>query len=197
MTQRGVYRRNIFDLHRHENITDPTPNITAIRNMSRYGLAANVFTPTSGTITVVKMTLAEGDIVTAVNLSIGTTALATGANQWAALYTPDTGGSAAKALYGAQGTDQTTATGAANSVKTLPVSGASVAITIPYAGDWYVAFNITASTVPSLNGQIVAPPIATGETYAAFTANTGQSGTAPVTLGALTGISTTPYVELT
>lgn len=201
MTQRGAYRRSVHDIHRHENVTDQaSPNTTAIRNMSRWGYTANAYTPVSGTLVVVKITCEAGDVVTSINMSIGGTALATPTNQVAGIYTPDSGGAgglAAKTLFGVQGADQTSATGSANSVKTLPLSGASVPITLPYSGDWYFAFSIAAGTMPTLNGQLVAPPIATGESFAAWTANTGLTATMPATLGTLTGINTVPYVELT
>lgn len=203
MTQRGAYRRSVYDLHRHENITDPaSPGTVAIRNQSRWGLQNTLATPfTSGTLFVLKYTLEAGDVVTSLNIPIAGTALGTPTNQFAALYTPDSGGAgglAAKTLFTAQGADQLTATGAANSIKTLPLSGASVAVTIPYSGDWYVAFNLAGATMPVVYSNLVAPAIATGEGGAAWTtSNTGLTGTAPATLGTMTVSNQVPYAELT
>lgn len=203
MTQRGAYRRSVYDLHRHENITDPaSPGTTSIRNQSRWGLQNTIATPfVSGTLFVVKYTLEDGDVITNLNLAIAGTALGTPTNQWAAIYTPDSGGAlglAPKTLAYAQGTDQTTATGATNTIKTLPLSGAGVAITIPYSGDWYIAFNLTATTLPVVYSTLVGPAIATGEGAAAWTtSNTGLTGTAPATLGTMTAVNQVPYCVLT
>lgn len=203
MTQRGAYRRSVFDLHRHENITDPaSPATVAIRNQSRWGLQNTLATPfTSGTLFVLKFTLEAGDVVTSLNLAIAGTALGTPTNQWAALYTPDSGGAgglAAKTLFVAQGADQLTAVGAVNTTKTLPLSGVSAPITIPYSGDWYVAFNLAGATMPVVYSNLVAPAIATGEGGAAWTtSNTGLTGTAPATLGTMTVSNQVPYAELT
>lgn len=200
---RGAYRGVLGNVHRHENITDPAnPNTTAIRNQSRWGLQNALATPfVSGTLFVVKITCGDGEIVTSLNLLIAGTALGTPTNQFAAIYTPDSGGAgglAPKTLFVAQGADQLTAAGATNTTKTLPLSGVGVPITLPYSGDWYFAFNLTATTMPVVYSNLVAPAVATGEGAAAWTtSNTGLTGTAPATLGTFTAVNQVPYIELT
>lgn len=201
MTQRGAYRRSVHDLHRHENVTDAAlPATIAIRNMPRWGVVNGAASPfTSGTLLVYKQTLEAGEVITTANFAIAGTAFGTPTNQWAAIYTGDTGGAgglAAKTLFVPQGADQLTAAGGTNTIKSLPLSGVSVAVTVPYSGDWYIALLLAGTTMPVVYSTIVAPPIATGEAAACWTANTGLTTTAPATLGAFTAVTNIPYVEL-
>lgn len=199
MTQRGGYQRNVGDLLAYANAHDPaSPDTFFRRNMSRDGVYdsvsdANHPALVSGLMTAVPVFLYAGDPITNISFVTGFTAGATITDSWVALYA--IGAASASQLL--LGQSVTTGAGAlaANSVITKPLAAV---YTVPVTGYYHVGINVTATTVPTLLGSIVAPAVVTGERVLSKAAGTGLTTTAPANLGVSAAAREfAPYVVLT
>lgn len=187
MTQRGLYNRSVYDLHGFAVVTDPGPNVTARRSIPREGLVDQAMVATTGVALNVRMALEGGDVFSALSVCIGATALGTPTHQFAAWYDE-------KDVLINQTVDATSAAGAANSTKTFTWAAAN---TVPRSGVYSFSIVFAATTMPTLLGLTVAPPIATGEITVARTHGSALVATAPGTVATPTAINFAPYVELT
>lgn len=102
----------------------------------------NVNILSTGRITVVSMWLPKGVTISTITFVSMTTALVTGTNQWFALFN---GSTRAKLAVTA---DDTSTAWAANTTKTLTISGGFVTT---YAGHYYIGIMVKATTVPTLS----------------------------------------------
>lgn len=188
MTQRGLYRRNVGDALGHFNQGDPaSPDTFVRRSMSRYGLSTGALA-TTGKMTFGWVTLAAGDVVTNISFETGSTAGGTMTAWWMALY--DTVGARM-----AQTADQTSGAIAASTVITKALATAQ---TIKVPGLYRVGLSVTATTIPTVIGQVCAQAVATGESALAFETDAGSLGaTAPATIPASTARSFAPLFVLT
>jgi hypothetical protein len=200
VTQRGGYQRNIGDLLAYQNSADPaSPDTFARRTMDRYGIydsasdAGHVALAT-GVMTAVPIFLYAGDLITNVVFVTGATAGATITDSWAALY--GIGAAAATQLLVAQSTTTGAGALAANTVITKPLT---TPFTVPTTGVYHVGINVTAGTIPTLLGTVVAAAVtALGERALAKTSGSGLTTTAPANLGVTPGVKEfCPYVVLT
>jgi hypothetical protein len=124
---------------------------------------------TSGTMEMVLIYLPGKTRITSITFQSGATALATGTNQWFALY--DINRNLLR-----QTVDDTSTAWAANAMKTLALTSTYVT---PNAGLYYLGIMVAATTVPTLR------------MLAGFTAS-GALNLAPVVCGASsTGLTTT------
>ncbi|MFJ3507789.1 right-handed parallel beta-helix repeat-containing protein [Streptomyces luteogriseus] len=131
----------------------PVPALeAAISPVGRYETTSRLrlgtsSTPTSGTLYLVPIWLPKGLVVSTISFVSGGTAAASPTNWWFTLHD-----SARKAL--ARTADQTTASWAANTVKTLNIAqttaGAGSSYTTTYAGLHYLGVMIKATTVCNL-----------------------------------------------
>lgn len=108
-------------------------------NASLVNLAAAL---TTQVLTVVRVTLKKGDVISSATFYSGGTAMATGTNQWAVLL------NSSRTVLAVSADDTSTAW-AANTAKTFTFGAA---YTVPADGDYYVGVMVKATTVPSLIG---------------------------------------------
>ena len=168
------------DATRHFGPPLPTGALaeTAPRNVGANGSALS-----TGRMSMVSIWLPAGVTVSSITFVAATTALSGGSNQWFALYNAD------RVLL-RQTVDDTSTAWSSLSKKTLALTST---FTTTYSGCYYLAINVTATTVPSLVvsathgtlGNI--PPIING------TSDTGLTDTAPATAAALTVTTNHPY----
>jgi len=135
------------------------PDVFHRANLPRVGLD-DVAALATGVMTSVDLWLNEGDLVTSLTFISAGTAAGTPTNYWFALYDP-TG-----ALM-AQSADQLTAAWAADTAKTLALATAQ---RITRSGRYKAAINVTATTPPSLVGNL------------SQTSGSSLTGTAPATI---------------
>ena len=194
MTQLGLLQGNVRDSLGWMNATAPSVGTFARSNQPRFGLYDSVSDSGSVALTTQVMTavpifLAAGDVITNVSFITGTTAAGTPTNWWAALY--DSQGTPALL---SQTADQTSGAMAAFTVLTKALGTAQ---TISKTGVYWVALMVKATTVPTLLGQMGAPPVATGERNLAVTSGSSLTTTATATLASPTLQRFVPYVVLT
>lgn len=188
MTQRGLYDRSVYDLHAHEKVTDAVASAFTRRSIPRVGVVDLAMVATTAVALNVRMPLEAGDTFSNLNVCIGATALGTPTHQFAAWYDE-------KDVLITQTPDITSATGLANTTKTFTWASPQV---VPRSGGIY-SFSIVfvATTMPTLLGQMVASPIATGEITICRTHGSSLVATAPGTVATPTATNFVPYVELT
>lgn len=147
--------------------------------------ASNVLS--SGRVHVVKVRLIEGQSISSITFLSSSTALATGSNQWFALF--DTDGTLLRVT-----SDDTSTAWAANSFKTLSLASS---YTVPATGDYYVGICVVASTVPTLASvtSVAALHALDPVESAPDTTNTGRTDPASCqsSLGTLTALSSIPF----
>lgn len=140
----------------------------------------------SGRLTLAAVVLSAGKTVSSISFLSGTTALATGTNQWFGLF------NSSRAALRFTSNDTSTAW-AANTAKTLNLTSS---YTIMETALYYIGIMVAATTVPSLCGVGATaaaihtlPPIISG------TCDTGLTTVPalPFTASALTGVSVRPY----
>lgn len=195
MSQLGGYGRNVRDLLAAFAASDPSSADTFFRrNMPRVGQYDDAGHTAHVALTTAVMTsgpilLFAGDTVTNISVRSGATAAGTPTNQWAALYS-----TAATPALMAQSTDRTTEAWAANTTRTFVLTTAQ---TIRETGYYWWAVMVTATTVPTLLGCVVAPSIVTGERSLSQSSGSGLAGTAPATIATPTAKQFCPYVVIT
>jgi hypothetical protein len=184
--QRGKYMRNVGDVLAAYNAIDTaSPDTFMARTVGKlHATDATIALATTGKMTLCKVTLGAGDLVTRLGFVSGGTAGATMTAWWLALYSP-TG------VLMAQTADQVAGAIAAN---TEFEKALATAQRIKESGIYRIGLCIAASTVPTVVGLTVPPANATSaegvlseETTATYTT------TAPGTLPALTARRGTPY----
>lgn len=194
MTLLGTFNQNPRDALGYLAATAPTPGTFYRANLPRVGLydsagdTGNVALTTQ-VMTSTPIVLVAGDVVTNLTFVSGATAAGTPTNYWVALY--DT--SATPALI-AQSADQTSTAWAANTAKTLALSAA---YTVSKTGVYWAAVMVKATTVPSLLGAIVAPPILAGERKVAQTSGSSLAATAPATIATPATATFAPFCVAT
>jgi hypothetical protein len=165
----GVFRQNIT---RTACVTD---NSSALTTQVMFSTALH---------------LEAGDQVTSLSFCSGSTAAATPANWWFALYDD----SATPALL-AQSADQTSTAWAASTVKTLALATPQL---ISRAGIYYAAIMVKAGTVPSLVGVTAQVAASTGwgasEKTLSQTSGSSLTATAPATIATPTAVGFVPRV---
>jgi len=195
VTQLGGYTRNVRDALAHLNLGDPSgPDTFYRRNMPRIGLYDSAgdtgqVALATGVMTSVPIFLFAGDVITNISVRSGATAAGTPTNYWLALYSD----AATPALL-AQTADQTTTAWAANTTKTLALSSP---YTVLRTGVYWVGIMVTATTPPTLLGNVAAPAIVTGERNLSQSSGAGLTTTAPATIATPTAKQFVPYVVIT
>lgn len=195
MTQLGMFGGNVRDALAAWDTANPSSASTFFRsNLPRFGHYDSVSDSgsvalTTQVMTAVPIKLAAGDVITSISYFVGTTAAGTPTNSWVALYS-----SAATPALLAQSADATSGALAANTKQTIALATAQ---TIAKTGIYWAAIMSKATTVPTLLGQIVIPPIVTGEPNMAITSGSALTTTAPATLATPTVQRFVPYVVLT
>lgn len=164
------------------------PTAALHQTVPRHALLGNATTLSTGRMTLVRITLPAGTVVSNITFVSATTALGTGTHQWFALY------DANRALLAVTANDTSTAW-SANTAKTLAIASP---YTITTTGDYYLGINVTASTVPTLLGVIHSnsvainlPPIVCG--YDGTNTGLTTPAGAPATAAALTALAVIPY----
>lgn len=184
MSELGLFTGNVRDTLAPWDGALPSSLSTFFRaNLPRLGLYDSASDTghvalATGVMTAVPIKLSAGDVITNVNFVTGATAGATITDSWAALYGP--GATAATQLLLAQSTTTGAGALAANTAITKPLTAA---YTVTVGGIYYVGISVTATTVPTLLGAVVAPIVVTGERALSKAAGTGLSTTAPANLG--------------
>jgi hypothetical protein len=184
----GRYKRNLGDRFGHLNSLDTaSPDTLLERSIPRLDATdVTIALATTGKMTLAKVTLEGGELVTNLSFISGTTAGATMTSWWLALFDPD-----GKLI--AQTADQVAGAIAASTVFTLPLSAPK---RMGQSGIHRIGLCIAASTVPTVRGITLPPAITVGtpaegviseETTATYTT------TAPAVLPALTARLGTPY----
>jgi hypothetical protein len=184
----GRYRRNNGDKLAYYNALDPaSPDTLLERSIPRLDAQdVTIALATTGKMTLAKVTLETGELVTNLSFISGTTAGATMTSWWMALYDPD------GKLVG-QTADQVAGAIAASTVFTLPLATAK---RMGQSGVYRIGLCVAATTVPTVRGITLAPAVTVGtpaegtiseETTATYTT------TAPAVLPALTARLGTPY----
>lgn len=142
---------------------------------------------TSGTLRMQALFLQAGQLVSNLTFWSATTALATGTNQFAALYS-----SAASPVLLAQSANGTSGAWAANSAKTFAMS---TPYRVPVSGQYYAALMIAATTVPTLKGNTArtASQLAGAAPILAGNSTTGLTTTLPNPAAALTADTASMY----
>jgi hypothetical protein len=187
VTQRGAYKRSVYDVLGFENGMDPaSPDTLCRRTMRRADIvsSAGIALPTTGKMIVVPVTLEAGDSVAGIAFVTGTTAAVTPTAGFAALYTN-------AGVLLAQSADFAATARAASTAYTAALAAA---YTVKESGQYLLGLSITAGTMPTLLGSPVAPPVATGEASYARETTATYTGTAPATLPALTNRIDCPYL---
>jgi len=195
MSQLGLFGGNVRDVLAPWDVQNPASSATFFRaNLPRFGCYDSVSDSgsvalTTQVMTAVAIKLAAGDVITNVSYFVGTTAAGTPTNSWVALYS-----NAATPALLAQSADATSGALAANTKQTIALATAQ---TISKTGIYWVAIMSKATTVPTLLGQLVIPPIVTGELNLAVTSGAALTTTAPATLATPTVSRFVPFVVLT
>lgn len=166
-------------------------------NFPRWNISAtvgNVAALTTQVMTSVALYLEQGDLVTNLTFTSGTTAAGTPTNWWFALYS-----TAATPALLRQTADQTTTAWAANTAKTVALA---TTYTVPASGIYYAAVMVKATTVPTLAGitlhnAVESGAIVTGQKILAVTSGATLTTTAPSTIATPTTVATVPYVVAT
>lgn len=199
MSQLGLFTGNARDALAPWDAALPSnPNTFYRANLPRLGLYDNAgdtghVALATGVMTAVAIKLVAGDVITNVNFVTGATAGGTITDSWAALYGP--GATAATQLLLAQSTTTGAGALALNTVITKPLAAA---YTVPTTGFYFVGISVTATTVPTLLGNVVAPIVVTGERALSKAAGSGLTTTAPANLGVSAAAREfCPYVVLT
>lgn len=186
--EQGRYRRNAGDKLAGYNALDTaSPDSFCVASMGRFHASdPTIALATTGKLTLAKITLAAGDLVTNLSYVSGSTAGVTMTNWWMGLWSP------AGALLGVTA-DQTSGAIAANTLFTL-------ALASPYrvreGGLFRIGLCVAASTVPTVVGVTVPPPIvapAEGVGSEETTATYTTPASAPATLPSLTARRGMPY----
>jgi len=190
MTQRGEYRRSVYDALGYLNAWDPaSPDTFYAQNLPRGPMTDGAIAAT-GIMTSVPISLASGDVITNISFRTGATAGGTMTNWWVALYDD----SATPALM-AQCADQTSGAIAANTTITKALSAAQ---TIRRTGIYQVAIMVAATTIPTLLGWTVWPSgVVTGDGQLARSSGSGLTTTAPATIATTTERTHVPRFVLT
>ena len=185
--QRGRYMRNVGDKLAGYNALDTaSPDSFCVSNMGRFHASdPTIALATTGKMTLSKITLGAGDLVTNLSFVSGGTAGATMTAWWLALYRPD-------GTLMAQTADQVAGAIAANTLFTIALATPQ---RIREASPFYrIGLMVAASTVPTVVGVTLPPPIVapaegvlSEETAATYTT------AAPATLPALTARRGAPY----
>lgn len=196
MTQLGLYPGNVRDALGAFDAAAPASASTFFRaNLPRLaGMYDSVSDAgsvalTTQVMTAVPVKLAAGDVITNISFYAGTTAAGTPTNWWVALYS-----NASTPALLAQSTDQLTGAIAAFGWKTLPLATAQ---TISTAGIYWAAIMVKATTVPTLLGTLLPPPVVTGERNLAVTSGAALTTTATATLASPTVQRFAPFVVCT
>lgn len=188
--QRGKYMRNVGDLLAPFNATDPSsPDTFIARSVGRLDATdATIALATTGKMTLAKVTLGAGELVTNLTFFSGGTAGATMTSWWLALYTP-------AGVLLAQTADQVAGAIAANTEFTKALATAQ---RIKESGIYRIGLCIAASTVPTVVGLTI-PPAMAGPAEGVISEETTATYTtlAPATLPALTARRGTPYFVAT
>lgn len=187
MTALGQYRGVLRDDLGYLN-TAGRPNVYHRANLPRVGLGDQAALAT-GVMTAVPVWLNSGDVVTNISFTSAATAAGTPTNWWFALYS-----NASTPALLAQTADQTSTAWAADTTKTLALATAQ---TISVSGVYWVAVNVTATTVPTLVGAVGAKPQLSGEVNLAVTSGSSLTATAPATLASPAFKRTVPLVVVT
>lgn len=198
MSELGLFTGNVRDTLAPWDAALPASLSTFFRaTLPRFGLYDSASDTghvalATGVMTAVAVKLVAGDVITNVNFVTGATAGATITDSWAALYGP--GATAATQLLLAQSTTTGAGALAANTAITKPLTAA---YTVPTTGIYYVGISVTATTVPTLLGNVVAPIVATGERLLSKAAGATLTTTAPANLGVSAAAREfAPYVVL-
>jgi len=149
-----------------------------------YCVETNTTLTTTGQIYCQAIWLQAGTVVTNIAFCSATTAASVPTHYCFALYTT------ALALCGSTA-DQTTGAWAANTLKTLALTAA---YTVPTTGLYYLAFMMTATTVPTMKGGTARTDGTLSFTATAISGISGtaySTGTAPATINALAAKVTT------
>lgn len=147
---------------------------------------------TSAQLAMVRICLPKGLSVTSIAWCSATTALGTGVNQWFALF------DSSRNKLAITGDDTSTAW-AANTMKTLTVTGGPFVTT--YAGWYYVGCMVKATTVPTIASSGVTMSTTHIRGFAPIPFGLADSGltnpaSCPTTTAALTAQGTFPYAEI-
>jgi hypothetical protein len=148
--------------------------------------------PATGVMTLTGIILNPGDVFTNLSFISGSTAGATLTHWWFALYD-------ATLTLVAQTADQTSTAWAANTTKTLALTGGPFTITPAQSGYGYVAVMIAATTAPSIRGVTVNTSQATGvasQLISVATNGTALTTTAPAGPLTLSAAGTGLYAML-
>lgn len=195
MTQLGLYGGIPRDVLATLFATDgKSPTTFSRSNLPRFGNYDSASDSGSVALTTQVMTsvpvfLAAGDVVTNISFYSGATAAGTPTNWWFALYS-----NAATPALLAQTADQTSTAWAAFTKKTVALATAQ---TITKSDVYWAAIMVKATTVPTLLGGLVIPPVVTGERNLAQTSGSALTATAPATIATPTVANFAPYVVLT
>lgn len=195
MSLLGGLTRNPRDVLAHTEVALPSGADTFFRtNLPRAGLYDSAgdtgqVALATGVMTSVPIKLYAGDVVTNISVRSGATAAGTPTNYWVALYS-----SASTPALLAQSADQTSTAWAANTTKTLALATAQ---TISQSGIYWVGIMVTATTVPTLLGTVVAPAIVTGERNLSQSSGSSLTASAPATIASPAAKQFAPYVVLT
>lgn len=161
----------------------PLPTGAKRLTMPRSVVSSAAFQPNAtGRLSLHAIRLKAGDVLTTASFMSGTTAGATLTHVWFALY------DANRALLRVTN-DDTAATWAANTVKTLTFA---TSYTVPADGTYYLGIVVVGTTMPTLMGGTTVPaavntvpPIAVGTSTSSLVA----PGTAPNPAAALTAVA--------
>lgn len=161
------------------------PTAALVQTFGRTVSTINSAVLASGSLWLVSIYLPAGTLVSTITFTSATTALATGSNQWFALY------SSARALLGVTNDDTSTAW-AAEATKTLTLASPFTVLT---SGMYYLGINVVATTVPSLRCSVTSARISTQVPILAGTSTTGLTNpaSAPGTAAAITASGSVPY----
>jgi hypothetical protein len=195
VTLLGGFTRNPRDgITYLEDALPSSPDTFFRANLTRVGLYDSASDTgqvalATGVMTAVRIKLFAGDVITNISVRSGATAAGTPTNYWVALYS-----NAGTPALLSQSADQTSTAWAANTTKTLALGAAQ---TITKTDYYWVAINVTATTVPTLLGTCHVAPIVTGEANLSVSSGSSLTGTAPGTLATPTVKTFVPYVVLT
>jgi hypothetical protein len=161
------------------------PNAAVFESCPRQSVDGNLSVLATGTLVLQAIYLPAAAVVSSITFVSGGTALATGANQWFALYD-----SSLTKL--AVSSDDTSTAWAADSAKTLSFATAFVTT---YSGLHYVGVMVKATTVPTIAGQATRASITGLTPKLAGTSTPGLTNpaSAPATAAALTAIAASIY----
>lgn len=163
-------------------------------NMRRREAAGNLATPTTGIMLSTPIYLRKGEVVTNITFVSGGTAAVNPTHWWYALYS-----AASTPALMAQTADQLTAAFGADAAFTKALATPQK---IPVDGQYWIAFLMTAGTMPTLTGAVApraaaAAALVTGEKALAVSSGSGLTGTAPATIATPATLATVPLVVIT